>query len=233
MYKILCRFILASLILSLTSCGFEKKHNVDDFNASQIKKDVPVFNYGVSGNNTNDLLKRIDSISFSKNSLVIILIGTNDALNWAGNDINIDLFESNYSIILNKIYSKTRNVIILSIPKAFDRKILNKYRHGFFSNYKSPKSKVDAYNSRINLLASIYKIDIVHTSQIIDENDYVSDGLHFNDDYYKKLSKLIYNFAKSKNLKFEDVYCLGDSLTFGAYAIGSYPEYLSDIYNIN
>lgn len=84
---------------------------VPSFNAA-----AQVLNKGVGGNNTKQLLLRIDSDVITEDpDLVIVMAGTNDLLNSRKMISYVD-YEDNLNLILRKIKSMGSQVLLMSPP---------------------------------------------------------------------------------------------------------------------
>src|SRR6478735_2161294 len=76
---------------------------------------IIVYNAGVSGNNSADLLARIDKDVLKRSpGIVILMIGTNDMLN-TRNLLTLQEYEKNYRELLLKLKQKA-TVVVMTIP---------------------------------------------------------------------------------------------------------------------
>ncbi|MBQ2904514.1 MAG: SGNH/GDSL hydrolase family protein [Clostridia bacterium] len=199
---------------SITDAGRDRSdyHNLGEgypfYAAQYIKEDNPdidfeFINLGISGNQTKDLVDRLQSDFIDiQPDIVSILIGINDTWHrallrkWLSNDV----FEANYRKILSEIKEKTNAKIIMLEPfllyapdKEFFRKDLN--------------PKIDIIRKLAKEFADFYiPLDGLFASASIGIEDlhWSEDGVHpnangaeFIGDIYADVIKLIIEEAGS------------------------------------
>lgn len=127
-------------------------------------------NKGISGDSTNEVLKRLDIYLRQKPKCIFIMIGINDICQ----EISMDTIKSNYSKIINNILS---NNVQLFIQSTLYTNIIDRNRKvQILNNYLVEQCK----------LLSIQYIDIngrLSNNNIL-SNKYSNDGLHLNGDGY-------------------------------------------------
>lgn len=175
---------------SITDAGRDRSdyHNLGEgypfYAAKYIKEDNPeidfeFINLGISGNQTKDLVDRLQSDFIDvQPDIVSILIGINDTWHraafrkWLSNKV----FEENYRKVLTEIKEKTNAKIIMLEPfllyapdKEFFRKDLN--------------PKIDIIRKLAKEFADVYiPLDGLFASASIGEDDlhWSEDGVHPN-----------------------------------------------------
>ena len=153
--------------------------------AKYIREDNPdadfeFINLGISGNQTIDLVNRVQSDFVDiKPDVVSILIGINDTWHradnrkWLGNDV----FEANYRKVLTEIKEKTNAKIIILEPF-----LLYAPEKEYFRVDLNPK--IDIIRKLAKEFADLYiPLDGLFASASIGEDDlyWSEDGVHPND----------------------------------------------------
>ncbi|CAN5356451.1 hypothetical protein BH10PAT1_BH10PAT1_5390 [soil metagenome] len=132
---------------------------------------VNVFNLGIGGNTTQDVLERIDSESkVRKPSSVIFAVGVNDCKNY-----DINQFKINIEKLIEKALNFNNDIVFVGL-------VLGNYggSEGF------SKDKVVKYNSVINELSKGAKLKFVDLFDKLESSDFM-DGLHPNDQGHIKM----------------------------------------------
>lgn len=225
-------FILALLAL-LASCA----------------RSVAVLNKGIGGNNTHDLLNRIDQDVLAENpDLVILMAGSNDMLN-SRKFVSYARFEQNYRHLIRQLQSRNIRVVLMSPPPVDTGYLFQRHDHSLFAD--APNAKLDSVNRLIRQLAQshqVHYIDIYQAFQeknspnrqpqslIINEaNLGIADGLHPTREGYQLIAAQVYAYLKANKLlkRKQKILRFGDSITFGAFMEGkgttegdTYPAYL-------
>jgi len=215
---------------------------------------ISIINKGIGGNNTNDLLKRIDADVLSQSpDLVIMMVGTNDMLN-TKKIISYDLYRSNYESIVQKLIDNKIKVVLMSSPPVDTGYLFQRHRRELFQ--QQPNEKIDSIRTIVKQIAKnnglcfldlneAFKVigspNRTKESLIINEaNKAIPDGIHPTKEGYQFISKKIYRFLKKhrlikKNMK---IICFGDSITYGSFMKGegttsgdTYPAMLQNYLN--
>jgi|TARA_Y100000034_G_scaffold63813_1_gene77118 lysophospholipase L1-like esterase len=157
-----------------------------------------VFNLGIRGDSTNELVKRIDTelkarikyIYPQDNYLVIISIGINDSRR-IGNSkqiqTNLKLFKKNI-IKLSKISKKyTEKIIFIGITPVDEKKTLP-YEDTYFSN-----KNIKEYNKIIENICKKNNILFINLFKILKKKykKLLKDGIHLNSTGYNQCFKEI------------------------------------------
>ncbi len=129
----------------------------------------PIVNLGVSGNTTEDGLKRLGELDRYKPKVVIVLLGGNDYLK----KVPIDTTFNNLEKIIRNIQSRGAVVLLLGV------------RGGVVT---------DKFDERFEDLAD--KTGSAYVSNVLDglitKNEFMSDAIHPNDTGYAKIATRVY-----------------------------------------
>ncbi|WP_406682854.1 GDSL-type esterase/lipase family protein [Seonamhaeicola sp. MEBiC1930] len=203
-----------------------------------------VINAGVGGNNTNDLLKRIDKDVLAKNpDLVILMVGTNDMLN-SKKMIDYKTYTSNLRTIIDKIKSKTNNLVLLNPIPVDSAYLFTRHQKSLFN--ETPNTKIDKAGNIMEKLAKecgVFFFDLnqefkglnlpKHNKDIFIKNEVNSgrkDGVHPTALGYRFIAEKTHGFLKKNNLlnSKSKIICFGDSITRGGDKSENYPSYLNE-----
>lgn len=204
------------------------------FDNTGDSKDYYVLNKGVPGNNVNNLQKRLERAVLSyQPSLVIIMIGTNDMVN-PSKMLSYSAYSDKLNLLVDRIRKNGADVLLLSVPYAdtgylFDRYGRNRYPIG-------PNEKIDSLNGiiwrtameqhcmylDINQVFNSYHSPSRESSSLIrnEKNTGVKDGVHPTPRGYHVIAESIFSFLKEEGRSYNKIICFGDSITFGAFALG-------------
>lgn len=197
-----------------------------------LMADVPVIiNAGQGGNNTHNLLQRLEKDALAcQPDLVIIGVGTNDALN-PKNSLPLAEFEKNCTTLIQRIRAAGAEPVFLTAPPCSDLMIQERYQvkfipPGFFSQ------KVEAYNAALAKICTKEGVMLVDVQALFlakgnigdgksswlqnRENGGRLDGVHPTAEGYRAMAELIaVELVKKGWQSRSPIVCLGDSITFG------------------
>lgn len=155
------------------------------FQASEY--DISIYNCGISGDNTNDLLKRFkDEATAREPQTIIFAIGVNDSQYIDSKDnpqVTMEKFEENLQKLIDQAKDITDDIIFLGLFGLDESKTmptpwnLNKY-------YDNENIKL--YNAKIEEVAKKNIIDFIDMIGLLDK-DHLEDGLHPNDEGHKQI----------------------------------------------
>jgi lysophospholipase L1-like esterase len=214
-----------------------------------------VQNIGVAGNNSVDLLRRVDTAVVARQpDLVLLLLGTNDMMN-SKKLIPLDSFMQNYRELVQRIQTTGAKLVLLSIPPVDTGYIFQRHPRNAFE--VDPNEKIRLANKSIQQLTmsnpGLYFFDLyelfakggspnrTRESLLVNEQNLGKpDGVHPTRDGYAKMAESLYAYLIEKKLlkKNRKLICFGDSITFGAFMEGagttegdSYPAQLKRLLN--
>lgn len=236
MFNIIGKLVLGLSFLALGSCAV--KHEV--------------LNKGIAGNNTNDLIKRIDKdIIAEQPDLVIIMGGTNDMLN-SSKFVSYEQLSANYTAMVNKLKAQNTAVVLMSPPPVDTAYLFKRHKRTSFT--EEPNHKIDSVSSILQQLALTNHIYFINLNKIFKSagspnrsaqsllinqaNFNKEDGVHPTAAGYQFIARHLYDYLKENHLlkKNKKIICFGDSITFGAFMNGqgtargeTYPAYLQGL----
>lgn len=211
-----------------------------------------VINAGVSGNNTQDLLNRLEADVLDHNpDLVILMAGTNDMLN-PNKMLSYETYETNLLKLVETIKNNNIALLLLSPPPTDSTYLVQ--RHGPILFPKGPNAKLNKTKQIISNTAQTHQISYFdlnqsfkdinlpnHNSDLFIKNQRNSgkkDGVHPTPLGYRFMAETIFQYLKSEYLlqKKQKIICFGDSITYGGGAknaskvlTGNYPFLLSQL----
>lgn len=205
-----------------------------------------VINAGISGNNTEDLLARIDKDCLSyKPDLTILMVGTNDMLN-DNKYIPIKQYIKNLNEVIDLVKATKSHLLIMNILPVYSPYLLSRHPKEFYEPDGVPE-RIKQVNNVIKEVAeeqNIYFLDIHHIFKTagnigLDKNSLIqnkmnsdrTDGVHPTADGYRVIAVALYTMIKSIGIAHKKVICFGDSITFGFGSKTSYPDYLKVLLN--
>lgn len=193
------------------------------------QKTIVISNKGINGNNTEDLLKRLDKdVLAQKPDLVVMMVGTNDMLN-ERNLLSIQQYEQNYRQLIMQI-KKHSNLVLMTIPPVNSDFIIKRQKPGMYASV-TPSEKVDEANVVIRKLSKEYKCKLIDLHAVLEAcggagtdegslfqneaNAGINDGVHPTVDGYRVIGTAVYQALCLMYPKASNIVCFGDSITFG------------------
>jgi lysophospholipase L1-like esterase len=210
-----------------------------------IQGDI-LINAGRGGNNTADLLLRIDKDCLSHHpDLTILMVGTND-MNSA-KYIPLAQYEKNLTALVLKIKKSGSKVLMATILPAYEPYLLTRHPAAFYEpeGVMGRRKQVNEVIKRIakknkcpcldleHRFVALGKIGTDKDSLLQNEvNSNKKDGLHPTANGYKFIALAIYDTILQHRLPTNRIVCFGDSITYGDGSIdrNSYPAYLKTLF---
>lgn len=197
-------------------------------------------NSGVGGNNTADILNRIEKDCLNHHpELTIFMAGTNDMNSMK--HIPLPQYEKNMRTILSKIRDINSKIILMTIPPGYAPYLFTRHKKEFYEP-EGYKARMTAVNNVIKKLAEEYKlilVDIHHIFESIgnigeepnsliqnEKNSGKTDGIHPTSEGYRIMAVAIYECIIQNKIAHNRIVCLGDSITAGGY-----PSFLKKMLN--
>jgi len=161
-----------------------------------------LYNLGIPGDTTKDLLKRFDTEAESRikynrkedQHIIIFAIGTNDSKIWEKDkrqETNINIFRKNILTLINKSKNYTKEVTFIGLTPVDESKTLD-YEGTTFTN-----ERIKQFNNIIKEVCQKNKIPFLDMFKEISKLDYkklLGDGLHPNPKGYENMYELIKEF---------------------------------------
>jgi len=209
--------------------------------------EIEVINAGVGGNNSSELLDRIDADCLAQNpDLTIVMVGTND-MN-TRKYIPLEQFDANLRKIIGMILRNGSELVIMNLLPVYEPYLFTRHDPDFYMP-EGHSGRLRLMNSVIEKAASalgVAMVDIHHvfqkagnvgldkTSWIRNEaNSNTTDGLHPTAEGYRAIALTLYQHIKNNKLHFSRLVCFGDSITRGDGSTDgeSYPAWLKKLLN--
>ena len=216
---------------------------------SSCTKHFNIINKGIAGNNSSDLVKRMDADVLALHpDLVILMVGSNDMLN-SGKFIAYDQFLENYRLMITTFKSRGIELVVMKPPPVDTGYLFKRHKRASFS--EDPNAKIDSAGALIKQLAAAHHLHFIDINELIRRhgspnrtvnslivnaaNMANEDGVHPTKEGYQLIAKDIYTYLKSRGLlrKNRTIVCFGDSITYGAFMDGegsvegdTYPAFL-------
>src|SRR5688572_7951895 len=192
--------------------------------AHSFSDSIKVYNAGINGNNTADLLARIDKDVFQRSpDVVVLMIGTNDMLN-TRNILTLQEYENNYRQLINELKQKA-TLIVMTIPPVYSPYIIERKPELNFKR-NGPQQRIDSANSLIKNLAFENKCILLDLHRVLvacggsdesvnslfqnEANSGISDGLHPTSIGYRVIATAVYGTIHAFNNPVKKVVCFGD-----------------------
>jgi lysophospholipase L1-like esterase len=142
-----------------------------------------VYNCSVSGDTTNDLLKRFETeCKARKPNLIIFAIGLNDTQFFIKeNKFNVELklFKENLETLINLAEKCAQRIIFVGLTPVDEKYTVPLSRD---SNRMCKNDFIEKYNSTIRRITRNFKfVDIFEKWTKIDYRSFLADGLHPNE----------------------------------------------------
>ena len=214
--------------------------------------EAQVINSGIGGNNTVNLLARLEQdVLVHHPDLVILMVGTNDMLN-SKKMISYPEYTQNLKSIVSQIMAKGAKVLLMCPPPVDSIYLFQRHDRSLFQEV--PNEKMDSVSQIVQQIAKSSGSDCLNLFQKFNElnlprhnqdlffrnemNSGKPDGVHPTPLGYRFIAESVFQFLKSTDLLKKDVkiVCFGDSITYGSGANGggtvageTYPAVLSSL----
>ncbi|MEO3680737.1 GDSL-type esterase/lipase family protein [Shewanella vesiculosa] len=152
--------------------------------SNEFSSEFSIYNFAISGDTTDSLLKRIDKIPFEKFDFVVFMIGVNDL----GRGSSISKTFKNYKNILEKIRFYKCKVIVQPIV--------------FTTRFKRDNIKIQKLNNLIKNFSEQEGITYFDVNSYLStgnelNSEFTIDGMHLNNSAYNiwigNLNELLLN----------------------------------------
>ena len=212
-----------------------------------------VINAGKGGNNTRHLLKRVDAVlAETKPDLVVLMVGTNDALNSRAM-VPAEEYRQNILTLIEKFRTAGAQPVLMTILPCHAPYVIDRHGQAAFAD-ESPDQRIAAMNAVIRDIAAREQLPLIDTHRIYTaigdpgasatsllrnaENSNSTDGVHTTRDGYRIIATAVFQELRSLKKAPARILCLGDSITFGAHMEGAgtatgdtYPGMLAKLLN--
>ncbi|WP_343702965.1 GDSL-type esterase/lipase family protein [Chitinophaga sp.] len=201
-----------------------------------------VINAGIGGNNTVDLLNRIDKDCLAHApALTVLMIGTND-MN-SRKYIPLPQYRENLSTLIEKIKGAKSEVLLMTICPFIEEYLFTRHNRDHYGQ-EGPAGRRAAVNQCIKELAAKYNTSLLDLGALFDKagrvgldkisliqneaNSNKTDGVHPTAEGYRFIGLAVYQHIMYNRLPQKGIVCFGDSITAadGGVTKNSYPAYL-------
>ncbi len=210
---------------------------------------IIVVNKGLGGNNSNELLARLDAdVLTLKPNLVVLMVGTNDFLN-TKKLVSMEQYQLNLKTIATSIKESGSQLIVMSSPPVDSTFLYQRHDKSLYADV--PNIMLQTVNGMVAKMAletDVFYINLfdkfqshnipIHNQDLFIRNEYNSgsnDGVHPTDLGYHFIAKVIHQFiVKNDELSsVRTIVCFGDSITkgVGSSKRNSYPAQLEQMLN--
>lgn len=158
--------------------------------------DYSIYNCGISGNNTRDLLKRLKTenearfLEENDEHIVVFAIGTNDSSKYHENNkyhVPLEEFKENMNDLIHQAQELSTRIIIIGLTSIDENKTTPV---SWDSNLSYYQKNVEAYNSALLDIAQDHNLEFVKLLNTVPLDD-MEDGLHPNDKGHEKIYQKI------------------------------------------
>jgi acyl-CoA thioesterase I len=160
-----------------------------------LKDGICVFNLGIAGNDTNDLLKRLEQECYARQpDIIIIALGGNDSryhIKEKKLRISPDIFENNFVKIVEVSKKFTSKIMLVGLTKVEEKTITPLFEE---SGVLYKNEYLEKYDGIIKKVAIQNFVEFIPTFDLNIEYD--MDGLHPTSDGHKQLFKRIFQYMQ-------------------------------------
>jgi lysophospholipase L1-like esterase len=202
-----------------------------------------VFNAGVGGNRSANLLSRlVRDVVARKPTSVVIMVGTNDRLN-SGGFVDAKTHRKNVETLVDRIRKGGATVLLVTPPPCIPKLLFTRHDSQKFAG-QSPNERMDEVRKVLIDISKQQDVPLVDFHQHLIQkkladnrkssvirivaNSGVKDGVHLTPAGYELLAELVAKKLETAKLDTSQAVCFGDSLTKGS-AKANYPAYLDAI----
>ncbi|MBZ4191405.1 SGNH/GDSL hydrolase family protein [Niabella beijingensis] len=206
---------------------------------------LPAINSGIGGNNTIDLLNRIEKDCLAhRPKLTILMAGTND-MN-SVKYVPAAEYERNLSVIAGRIVSAGSQLLIMTILPAYEPYLLTRHPASFYEP-EGVAGRRKQVNAIIKKTAGDHKAVLLDMEQRFtaignvgtsaasliqnEVNAGKTDGVHPTPNGYRFIALSVFDCIVCNDLPREQIVCFGDSITRGdgSNDRNSYPGFLNKL----
>jgi lysophospholipase L1-like esterase len=189
-----------------------------------------IINAGVGGNNSRALLSRLDEDVLSHDpSLVIIMVGTNDALNSEAL-VPLDEYRVNLELLVGHCIASGSRVLLATIIPFYEPALMTRHQAAAYGEMP-PAQRHAAVIKAIRECSLRHSLPLAEVNTVFTAlgntgedassllrnpvNSGVVDGVHPTAQGYALIAAVIFQTILDHRLPASRVVCLGDSITMG------------------
>ncbi|MCW8966124.1 MAG: GDSL-type esterase/lipase family protein [Candidatus Pacearchaeota archaeon] len=151
-----------------------------------------VFNLGVPGDTSRDLINRIENETrVRKHDVIIIQIGFNDSVDIKGKmNVKLNEFEENIDKMIKISKKFTDKIIFLGLSNCDEEKTLK------IKDFCFKENNLERCDAKINKICDKENITFISMRDVLDIKEDLEDGLHPNALGHEKIFKRILPFVE-------------------------------------
>lgn len=189
-----------------------------------------IINAGVGGNNSRALLARLDEGVLSRDpSMVIIIVGTNDALNSEAL-VPLDEYRENLELLVGRCIASGSRVLLATIIPFYEPALMTRHQAAAYG-VMPPAQRHAAVIKAIRECSLRHSLPLAEVNSVLTAlgntgedassslrnpaNSGVVDGVHPTAQGYALIAAVIFQTILDHRLPASRVVCLGDSITMG------------------
>lgn len=162
--------------------------------ANEVEHYSETYNLGVSGDNSDGLLKRFSSENEARNpNIIMIEIGINDSsyINSKDNpSVPLERFENNLLELIKQAKKITEEVIFVGLTNIDETKLMP-IPWNTSTHYE--EKNVDIYNAKIKEVCKKNNLKFIDINGVLSKTD-LEDGLHPTTKGHEKIFQRVKNF---------------------------------------
>ncbi|WP_212003569.1 GDSL-type esterase/lipase family protein [Chitinophaga sp. HK235] len=221
---------------------------------SCVSRPYTVINKGIAGNNTSDLLARVDKDVLALHpDLVVMMVGTNDMIN-SSKLVSEEQFATQYQSLVQQLRKEGAVVVLMSSLPVDTGYLFQRHPRALYP--VDPNRKLDDARTIVQQIAATEQVYFLDLREIFQQrgepvrtasslivnaaNMGREDGIHPTAEGYRFIADQLYRYLKVHRLlrKHHCILCFGDSITYGAFMEGAgtdngntYPAFLKKLLN--
>jgi lysophospholipase L1-like esterase len=175
-----------SIVWGASDC--EKGGWADSLKNYLMNEDIDVYNLGISGNTTEDLLERFDAEAEARNpDIIIFAIGINDSLSLDKD--GLIKFQKNISLLANKAKKFTDKIIFIGLTSVDESRTTSYLSEETGEAYNN--QSIGEYDEIIKSFCEDNNLIFVDVLGLLINDDDLCDGLHPSSIGHKKMFERI------------------------------------------
>ena len=204
-----------------------------------------IINAGVGGQNTVDLLQRIDRDCLQHQpNLTLMMVGTND-MN-SVKYVTLGQYEKNLDELARKAMQHGGKLVMMTILPAYEPHLLTRHPAAFYEpeGVAGRRRQVNKVIKMVAIKRKAHLLDLERLFLAIGKigtdkdsllqnvaNANKTDGIHPTTNGYRLMALAIYDYLLAHQLAKGTIVCFGDSITKGDGSMDgdSYPAYLNKL----
>lgn len=163
------------------------------------REDIEVYNLGISGDTSEDLLARVDGEARVRGpDIIVFSVGVNDTL-YRGEATNtvvpLEKFRKNITALFEKALAQSKHVFALGIGSVDESETMPWESDG--SSYNN--ANLRAYDTEVETVARAHGVGYISLLGCLTSED-LADGLHPNSQGHQKIFTLVKDTLISHNI---------------------------------